>query len=60
MVRALMDLPEVKGMRRLMLATRDAHGLYARLGWDAVADPTSLIQIRRVNCIGMRADQMEE
>ncbi|GLH74648.1 N-acetyltransferase [Geothrix limicola] len=47
MVRALMDLPEVAGMRRLMLATRDAHGLYAKLGWAQVTDPTPLMQIRR-------------
>ncbi len=47
MVRALMDLPEVRGMRRLMLATRDAHGLYAKLGWAPVTDASSLMQIRR-------------
>ena len=36
MVRALMDLPNVQGMRRLLLSTRDAHGLYANLGWAPV------------------------
>lgn len=49
MVQALMDLPEVQGMRRLLLATRDAHGLYAQLGWGPVADPSTLMQIRRQN-----------
>lgn len=49
MVRALMDLPEVRGMRRLMLATRDAHGLYRKLGWEPVSDPAPLMQIRRQN-----------
>lgn len=47
MVRALMALPEVGGMRRLMLATRDAHGLYEKLGWSRVTDPGPLMQIRR-------------
>lgn len=47
MVQALMDLPEVQGMRRLMLATRDAHGLYAKLGWAPVTDPAPLMQIHR-------------
>lgn len=47
MVQALMDLPEVRGMRRLMLATRDAHGLYAKLGWAPVTDPAPLMQIHR-------------
>lgn len=27
------------GLRRIMLATRDAHGLYAKFGFEAVADP---------------------
>lgn len=49
MVEALMALPEVKGMRRLMLATRDAHGLYEKLGWARVTDPAPLMQIRREN-----------
>lgn len=49
MVEALMALPEVKGMRRLMLATRDAHGLYEKLGWSRVSDPAPLMQIRREN-----------
>jgi GNAT superfamily N-acetyltransferase len=49
MVRAIMALPDVKGMRRLMLATRNAHGLYEKLGWDRVIDPGPLMQIRREN-----------
>lgn len=49
MVWALMELPEVLGMRRLMLATRDAHGLYAKLGWTPVTDPSPFMQIRRMD-----------
>lgn len=56
MVRALMELPEVKGMRRLMLATRDAHGLYAKLGWDEVTDPAPLMQIRRADLYSVPQD----
>ncbi len=47
MVRALMELPEVQGMRRLMLATRDAHGVYAKLGWEPVTDPAPFMQVLR-------------
>ena len=54
MVGALMALPEVQGMRRLMLATRDAHGLYEKLGWERVIDPTPLMQIRRTDLYGPR------
>ena len=47
MVEALLALPEVRGFRRLMLATRDAHGLYAKLGFEPVTDPKPLMQILR-------------
>lgn len=33
MMRALLEHPELQGLRRWMLATRDAHGLYAKLGF---------------------------
>lgn len=36
MVRRLMGLPEVRTVRRFCLATRDAHGVYAPLGFSAV------------------------
>ncbi|WLT33045.1 GNAT family N-acetyltransferase [Geothrix sp. PMB-07] len=59
MVRTLMDLPEVQGMRRLMLATRDAHGLYRKLGWEPVTDPAPLMQIRRANLYQAPQEGME-
>ena len=41
--RALMELilahPEVQGLRRWLLATRDAHGLYRKFGFDPLAKP---------------------
>ncbi len=30
--------PELQGLRRWMLATRDAHGLYAQFGWTPLDD----------------------
>jgi GNAT superfamily N-acetyltransferase len=47
MVETLLALPEVKGFRRIMLATRDAHGLYEKLGFEPVIDPKPLMQILR-------------
>ncbi len=38
--------PELRDLRRLMLATRDAHGLYAQYGFTALEDPTRFM-IRR-------------
>jgi GNAT superfamily N-acetyltransferase len=37
MVQALMDHPEMQGLRRWLLATLDAHGVYAALGWTPLA-----------------------
>ncbi len=30
--------PDLQGLRRWMLATRDAHGLYEQFGWKPLAD----------------------
>ncbi len=47
MVRALLDLPEVRGMRRLALVTRDAHGVYAKEGFTALAAPDRWMELHR-------------
>lgn len=44
MVQALHDHPELHGLRRWMLATRDAHGVYGALGWQPVAEPGLFMQ----------------
>ncbi len=44
MVAHLQALPELQGLRRWMLATRDAHGLYESLGWSRMTDPAHLMQ----------------
>ena len=31
--------PDLQGLRRWLLATRDAHGLYKQFGWTPIADP---------------------
>ncbi len=55
MVAALLALPEVRGLRRIMLATRDAHGLYAQLGFEPVTDPKPFMQILRREVYGSLA-----
>ena len=52
MVEALLAPMEVQGFRRIMLATRDAHGLYIKLGFEPVADPKPLMQILRKDIYG--------
>ncbi len=44
MVTHLQAHPDLQGLRRWMLATRDAHDLYRALGWTAVDDPARLMQ----------------
>lgn len=39
--------PAFDGMRRMLLATRDAHALYARFGFAPVARPERFMEIHR-------------
>mgnify|MGYP001761700675 FL=1 len=47
LIEALLAQPALQGLRRFMLATRDAHGLYARFGFDAPTRPELLMEIAR-------------
>jgi GNAT superfamily N-acetyltransferase len=49
MVGFVLAHPDLQGLRRLMLATRDAHGLYAGLGFQPLAHPDRLMEIVRPN-----------
>jgi GNAT superfamily N-acetyltransferase len=41
--------PDLQGLRRMMLATRDAHGLYARYGFEPLAAPGVMMEIYKPN-----------
>lgn len=47
LMREFMAHPAVAGARRVMLATRDAHGLYRRFGFAEVVRNTTLMEILR-------------
>lgn len=47
MTRALLDHPDARTLRRILLATRDAHGVYAPLGFQPLDEPSTFLQIRR-------------
>lgn len=49
---AALDHPDLVTIRNWMLATRDAHGVYAPLGFAPVADPSMLMQKRRTGAAG--------
>ncbi|GIU53212.1 N-acetyltransferase [Shewanella sp. KT0246] len=45
--------PETTGLRRMMLATSDAHGLYAQFGFLPIDNPEILMQIWQPNIYSM-------
>lgn len=47
MLETIMTMPELQGLRRFMLATKDAHSLYRQFGFESVSDATPLMQIHR-------------
>lgn len=44
LIAAILAHPELQGLRRLMLATADAHGLYAGFGFVPPARPENLME----------------
>jgi len=44
LIAAVMAHPDLQGLRRFLLATRDAHGLYRRFGFTAPAHPQVLME----------------
>jgi GNAT superfamily N-acetyltransferase len=49
LVESIVKVPSLQGLRRWMLATRDAHGLYAQYGFQPVANPDIFMEITRPN-----------
>lgn len=47
LLRAILDHPDLQRVRRLLLATRDAHGLYARFGFEPLAHPEHFMTVHR-------------
>lgn len=44
---AIMNHPELLGLRRWILLTRDAHELYRKFGWKEIADPTRWMEVHK-------------
>ncbi len=47
LIQTVMAHPDLQGLRRWTLATRDAHGLYQQFGWEPLADPNGWMEILR-------------
>ena len=39
--------PDLQGLRRMLLATRDAHTLYARFGFTELGAPSRMMELHR-------------
>jgi GNAT superfamily N-acetyltransferase len=48
-VETILAHPSLQGLRRILLATHDAHKLYAQFGFEPLATPESLMSIHRPN-----------
>jgi GNAT superfamily N-acetyltransferase len=53
MLRALFQLPELQGLRRVMLATRDAHALYASFGFTPLSNPSRFMERHNPNAYSL-------
>jgi GNAT superfamily N-acetyltransferase len=47
LIEGVMSHPALQGLRRVLLGTRDAHGLYERYGFTPLADPTRFMEVFR-------------
>ena len=45
----VMKHPDLQGLRRMMLATLDAHGLYAQFGFTALGAPDRIMEVLKPN-----------
>jgi GNAT superfamily N-acetyltransferase len=49
MIETLLTHPDLQGLRRCLLGTRDAHGLYTQFGFTPLADPSRFLEVHRPN-----------
>ena len=57
LMRCVMDHPDLAGLRRFHLVTRDAHELYRPLGFIEVRNPECHMELRRPDIYKKPADQ---
>jgi N-acetylglutamate synthase-like GNAT family acetyltransferase len=47
LIQTIMEHPDLKDMRRWLLVTNDAHGLYKQFGFTTIEDPEHWMQLLR-------------
>ncbi len=56
LMRMVVAHPDLQGLRRFMLCTKDAHGLYVKAGFSAVAKPEILMEKVQLDLYRRRAE----
>lgn len=49
LMQVILAHPELSGLRRMALATSDAHGLYQQFGFKALASPQSFMELHQAD-----------
>ena len=49
LIACVLSHPELQGLRRWILGTRDAHGLYQKFGFTPLEDPTRAMELHKPN-----------
>lgn len=57
LVQNILAHPDLQGLRRWMLATSDAHGLYSQFGFTAIANPEPFMHIHNPDIYQQKNDQ---
>lgn len=58
LMQCIVKHPQLQGLRRWMLATRDAHALYARFGFKPLARPDRFMELHDAE-VYLRRDQVQ-
>ncbi|MEO9654911.1 GNAT family N-acetyltransferase [Marinomonas sp.] len=47
LMQSIVEHPDLQGIRRIALATSDAHGLYAQFGFKALSSPENFMELHQ-------------
>lgn len=49
LLKTIIEYPDLQGLRRMLLATRDAHGLYQQFGFTPLNSPELFMELHQPN-----------
>lgn len=49
LIEEVLKHPDLQGLRRFLLATKDAHGLYSQFGFKELANPSRMMEVHNPN-----------